>query len=1046
MGAALSATAAAAPFLGPRGRRNEDGLGAERVAGTVFVGRERELATLSAGLDDVLARRGRLVLVVGEPGIGKTSTVERLAAAAAARGCEVAFGCGYEGDGAPAYWPWVQVIRACVARRDAAELRAEMGAGAADVAELVPAVREQLPDLEQPPALAPEQARLRLFESVLGFLARAAARRPLVVVLDDLHWADRSSLLLLARLAEQLEDLPLLLVGTYRDVEVGPRHPLADLPASERLRLGGLDERDVARFITLATGVTASDTLVAALRRETEGNPLFVTETVRLMAAEGRLGAEGGDGHGPVGVPQRVREVIDRRIARLPEEARRVLGIAAVVGREFPLDVVQRVSELDQRGLEALLEKPLAANIVVEVAGTPDRLRFSHAVVRETLYDALSASERVRLHRRVGEALEALHPDGHLDELADHFFRSVVNGDVARAVAYSVAAARHATALLAHEQAAGHYARALEALDLTAGDEQQRCEILLALGEAHASAGDTPKARETFLEAAAAATRLGTPEQLARAALGFAGPYMMLGLVERDTLRLLQSAFDAQPAGDSVLRARLLGRLAVELCYSDQAERKAALTREAVAMGKRVGDIPTLVYALVATRHCLPRGEDLEQRVAEPLDLLRRAEAAGAPESALDARMWRILDLTELGDIPAVDAEIERLAEETEALRHPVFPYRVLSYRGMRAQMEGRFDDAERLAFDLLAKGRRVSEHNAVTAFAAQAAMLRRVRGPLEQVILVIERFAAQYPSMRIWQAVLVPLYAEAGREGDARATLDRLAANDFDDLGESYYWVCTIAFLAEGAALLGDAARAARLYDLLLPYAGRNVMVGFGAGCYGPVARYLGLAATAMGRWEAAERHLADALDAALRMGARQFVVLIRHAQAAMLLARRRPGDVARARARLADALGLARELGMPLEVQRMSALVCGADRPARAPGCAGMRFEPEGDHWILGRPESPFRLKDTIGLRCLALLLARPWVEIQAVELLEQSSLRRAPSAGAERARINVTRTIRDAVRRIRAHDRALGEHLVRSIRTGARCVYAPVGTEQP
>jgi predicted ATPase len=261
---------------------------------TPFVGREAELAALTADLDAAAGGQGGVVLVAGEPGIGKTRLAEELAAQAAARDAMVLWGRCWEGEGAPAFWPWIQVVRAYLKNVEPAALRQEMGAGAADIAQVVPAIRERLPDLPTPPPVEPEAARFRLFDSVTGFLRAAAARRPLLLVFDDLHWADAPSLALLRFVSRELEGAGLLVLGIYRHAEVDRDHPLlgavADLTRGQhhrRLLLGGLEGREVAGFVALVAGVAPSPELTMAVHRQTDGNPFFVTEMVRLLASQG---------------------------------------------------------------------------------------------------------------------------------------------------------------------------------------------------------------------------------------------------------------------------------------------------------------------------------------------------------------------------------------------------------------------------------------------------------------------------------------------------------------------------------------------------------------------------------------------------------------------------------------------------------------------------------------------------------------------------------------------------------------------------------------
>ena len=369
---------------------------------TPFVGREVELAALAADLEGAAAGRGGVVLVAGEPGIGKTRLAEELAAQATTRGVLVLWGRCWEGEGAPAFWPWVQVVRTDVQDDDPAVLRRVMGAGAADIAQVVPAVRDRLPELPAPPPVEPEAARFRLFDSLASFLRAAAARRPLLLVLDDLHWADAPSLALLRFLGQELEGVGLLVVGIYRHTEVGRDHPLlgtlADLSRGQhhrRLLLGGLDQQQVASFVGLVAGVEHSLGLAAAVHQQTDGNPFFVTEVVRLLASQGRLGhAEAGSPVLAVGLPEGVRAVVAQRLGRLSDGCRQILEVAAVLGRDFELRALQPASGLEGDRALVLLEEAEAARVVVAVPGGLGRWRFAHALVREVLYESLPAARR----------------------------------------------------------------------------------------------------------------------------------------------------------------------------------------------------------------------------------------------------------------------------------------------------------------------------------------------------------------------------------------------------------------------------------------------------------------------------------------------------------------------------------------------------------------------------------------------------------------------------------------------------------------------------
>jgi predicted ATPase len=516
---------------------------------SVFVGRQPELDRLDAALEDTLAGQGRLVLVAGEAGIGKTRIAEQLVAHARARAARGVWGRCFEGEGAPAYWPWIQMLRAYTATRPTAALRGELGPGATEVAQLLPEVAEVVPDLEPPPSLDPETARFRLFDAVASFLRRAARETSLVMILDDLHWADRSSLLLLEHVARVLAESRVLLVGTYRDVEVYRHHPLSDTlaelirqPVTSRLALHGLSEAEVARCIAAVSGTEPAPEVVAAVHSQSEGNPFFVGEIARLLVSEHRLGA---NSRLELTIPEGVREVIDRRLNRLTESCNRLLAVAAVEGRDFDLNVVSEAAGLPASDVLEILDEAVDAHLVTETGHGPGRYRFAHALVREVVYTGLRATERARLHHGVGEAIERhqqAETDARLAELAHHFLQCATIGDADKAVEYASRAGRLALDMLAYEQAAGHLEGALRALTFAHQDDgYRRGELLLVLGEAQRAAGDLAPARASYEQAATVAKRIGAAELLARAALGL-GVEFTVGVVDDVEIRLLNAS------------------------------------------------------------------------------------------------------------------------------------------------------------------------------------------------------------------------------------------------------------------------------------------------------------------------------------------------------------------------------------------------------------------------------------------------------------------------------------------------------------------------
>jgi hypothetical protein len=979
--------------------------GVTEQPGGVFVGRQHELDELDTGLAHAVAGRGGMFLLAGEPGIGKTRLADEFSVRAQANGALVLWGRCWEGGGAPAYWPWVQIVRSYVRHRDPQSLRDELGASTAHVAQIAPELRDLIPDLPPPPSLESEQARFALLDALGEFLLGAAGREPLVLVLDDLHVADRASLLALQFLARELRDSRILVLGSYREIEAQRDPELAAL-LGELARFGrsmplrGLSEADVASLIARAGHGSPHPTVVKAIHEATDGSPFFVDELVRLLQAERRLQGPLSPGAW-LGIPTGVREAIARRLAMLSGEANRALSIAAVIGRDFDARVVERIAGLAEGRVLSALEEAVAAQLVVESLRALRRYSFRHVLVREVIYDALPVEHRAQLHHQVGEALEELHgtdAEAHVAELAHHFFEAAAAGGAAKAAELSARAGDRAAEMLAHEEARGHYRRALQSIDLAGGSDRRRCELLIRVAEAEWRAGDSGPARRTFQAAAAIARGLGAPELLARAAIGYArglGAFLTTLRADTTIVSLLEEALAALSERDSVLRARLLARLAAELYYTDQVERRVELSRAAIAMARRLEDPGALLVALYGHYWAACGPETLEERLANATEMVRLANELGEDEMAFLAhhvRLWCLLE--DCDAIEPVDGEIETMDRLAAELRQPFYRWRVACLHTMRAILEARFEDAERLAAEALEIGRGVDDELATIYHDfAQLFALRFGQGRLAEVEDEVLSYTRRYPGPQPWRLPL--LYSELGREPEARAELERQAAHGFE-LPADGLWIAHVATLAHACVLVGDAGRAERLYELLLPYADRNVST-VGDQIYGPVATPLGMLAGLMERWEEAERHFEAGHERCRALRAPTFTALNLCEQARMLLARAGPGDREAAVDLLDEAEATCRRHGIGAILERVLEHVARAERRPREAECL---FRRDGDYWTIVFEGDVARVRDSKGLRYLAQLLANPGFEVHVLDLVAAAGGRSGGDPGAARA----------------------------------------------
>ena len=879
-----------------------------------LVGREEQLSGLDQVWQATRSGQRQLVLVAGEPGIGKSRLSAELARTVHSAGAAVLFGRCDEGMGVP-YQPFVEALSRYL--RQAPDV--VLGRLASELVRLVPEVGEWVAGLSPPLRSDPDTERYRLFDAVAAWLGAVSETEPVLFVIEDLHWATRPTLLLLSHLLRSDEDLRLLVLVTFRDTPLDMTPELADLvaellrlPAVERVRLGGLDEPSVGALMEAQAGHDLDDegwALARIVHGETAGNPFYVREMLSLLAEKGDIVRR--DGRWVPGqplaeleVPDSVRDVVDRRLTRLPDRTSEMLAVAAVLGERFDLALLAEASGESETSVVETLRPAVGARLVTETdAG---RYQFIHALVRSALEDALGPTRGVQLHRAAGTAVEAIHAadlDAHLPQLAHHFARA---RDVDKAIDYASRAGDRALHQLAHDEAAAYYRKALELLDRAArpDGDARRCALLIALGEAQRRSGD-PAYRQTLLDAAGLADHLGDSDALARAVLGNSrGFFSIAGGVDAERVVALERALDGTGTPNSPIRARLLATLADELVWSDQHERRQRLAAEALALARRSGDPVTLAYVLARRLTTL---ETNAERRAEMVELEQLA--AGLDAALLVwARLWRShADLT-LGHLEGYHHGLDSAMELADELRQPLLRWPATFLNAGRHRVAGRLDEAEARNQEAFTIGQAAGVDDAFRIYHSTLCWIRYDQGRLDEVLDNLERRSRLDDLHPFGLAVLGIAYCEVGRPGDAEHVLDRLAADEFAALPTNYARAYGLTIAAEVCAGVRDAERAAVLYSQLHPY--RGLVATAGTQTPGSVDHYLGLLATVEGRFEQAGRHFEAAHASNEALAAPTWIARTRLEWARMLLTRRQPGDTSRAQELLGQALETAREL----------------------------------------------------------------------------------------------------------------------------------------
>lgn len=1071
-----------------------------------IVGREAELKQLGAALDDARDGRGGVWFVTGEPGIGKTRLVEVLAERAAAAEFIVSWGRCWEAGGAPAYWPWIEVLRALL-RGTSHGARQAVGARAGVLGQLLPEFADRLPDTGAA-RLGGERGRFELLDSLASSLCDAARELPLLVVIEDLHVADDATVGVLELLLGQARSSRLIVVGTWRDADARLARGGAALVrlahGQRRIELGRLGKAAVAEYLTQASGLEPGEPARDAVYRVTEGNPLFLVEVSRLLAD--RRGWHAADELG-LAIPRSVRHAIRARLERLSPRTRAALDVASVIGRQFRSLQLAQLSEQALADLAAPLTEALDEGVLTEIA--PAEYRFSHVLLREVLHLDLADVRRSGLHWEAADLL--LRQGGHeppWSEIAHHLLEV---GPPARGPAVEACskAAAESESTLAFSDAVEWYKRAIAALGQDpSADLRPRGPLLLSLAVAQFHAGNGAAGRATCMKAIAVARQLDDGELFARSALAY-GTLLQFVVVDPTLIELLREAQTALPAGRGRLRALILARLAAAEQPAPDPEGPIALGREAIAMARAEGDPETLLRTL---RDAVSAMMDLgapAERLALNREYIRLATTLDQPREVLRGWMRQAFDLLELGDFAALDAGIETIEALTRQLAHPFCAWRAEAFRALRALFGGRFADAERHHDEAERLGRLGRDPMAAMPVAFQRHMLLRCLGRDEEVLAAMPACSQAFGGSELGKLAVRVMTAEAllrlGRHEQAAA---HLRPEDLMTLVR-YRDVSTFAALSQVAlALELPAVAEAALAELdARPRSfASGGMATMTAG--EPVSHIRATLLRTLGRHDAADACYAQALQHARHAGALPFAawIAIEHAS---LIVHARPSE---ARELARGALQQALEWQAPGLAQRARALLppepAAASSDATSFGPANtapaLSLHREGESWLLGCGTVSVRLSDSKGLNWLARLLGEPGREFHVLDLsapdgtldagdagelldprarqeyrervqsleaeLEEARAHNDPGRGArieaeleflraelsralglggrerraggaaERARINVQRRLRDAVRRITLQHAELGQHLERALKTGLYCSYRP------
>ena len=943
-------------------------------------GRTRELDQLAATLDRAQNGVAAVALVTGEPGIGKTRLLEEVEVLGRERGFAVGWGRAFELGGAPTYWPWIEVLRELLARTR------EHDAAADRMVAL-------LPELSAGAVVARRAASLDSFalcDAVCGYLRAHCSREPLLIVLDDLHAADPSSLELALFLARVLRGAPCVLLGSHRDVEAR-LSPQLDRALCELARhadvfvLPRLGLAEVAALVREELGQERPEE-ARLIHEASAGNPLFARELARLRATGGRSSS---------GVPAGVRAVIRQRLALLDPRTIELLQVAAVLGREFSLTIAAELAGVTLTTIEQAVIEGARADLLA--TSGPARIAFSHALVVETLVAELPTLLGMQLQARAAEALAAARTRdplaASLEEIAHHY-RQAGAGWAAQAFDASEQAARVAFARLAFADAAVGFTHALASLQLAAPDDvQRRARLLVLQTESYCRSGDRGHAQSSCEVAVELAHAQGDSELLAQAALAL-GAEPRVGERDADLVRLLTVALAALPQADGEWRARVMARLASARQPEPDPEPPMALARDAIAMARRLGGQEVLLNVLHSALGALVDYAPAAERAALNSEAALLSDAADDQPRGLRARTRLMFDYLELCDMAGFErtlVEYDALAARGSQPRH-LWVGRM--FHAMRASLQGLFAQADAIEVEARALYAQARGDGPVCLPGRKLALalLREDPLALDSSLAEFDPGMGLDPVLR--QAVAAEMLARRARLEEAAQLfmplpLDKLVTCDPHVLDA----------LSDLAARLQSRELAAVLYPRLLPRAGQAfVITGIAYCVHGIVDHALLRLAALLDQPQACDRHAQSALELCARLAARPIEVRVRRDYGRVLLTRA-PPEPARGREHLEQAHALANTLGMHSVADECRAVLAGARetaeglrleqdmavqlQPARQETQVQLAIEQEGEYWTIRRHGVICRVRDSRGMRMLAQLINAQGRELHVLEL---------------------------------------------------------------